>query len=126
MKRISDTQKHRMESLNQFIERMPAIRKPVSCGFDEFGMWWVKFSIDIHNELAWNVVQELAHIANCLSEKERLPVAFYPVSPPPYVEGGPSKSLSWIIQTEDKNFTEAIFKEWLEGRLPLPVEDTDQ
>ncbi|HYI77463.1 MAG TPA: hypothetical protein VEW65_07560 [Chryseolinea sp.] len=51
---------------------------------------------------------------------------FYPVSPPPYMNGGPKDFLSWVIETKDKDFKPETMKEWLEGRLPNPVDDFDQ
>src|SRR5688500_17345460 len=62
------------------------------------GGWWVKFSLDISHRLTWNVVQELGHVLNYLSLNERLPTVFKPVSPPPYLNGGPAEFLSWVIE----------------------------
>jgi hypothetical protein len=58
--------------------------------------------------------------------EEKLPVAFYPVSPPPYMNGGPKDFLSWIIETKDIEFKPSLLKKWLEGRMPNPVNDLDQ
>lgn len=57
-------------SLNEFIIKIPAIQMPIGTGVGEEGFWWVKFSIDIHHPLAWNVVQELGHILNYISLNE--------------------------------------------------------
>ncbi len=46
-----------------------------------------------------------------------LPTRFYPVSPAPYLNGGPKNFLSWIIENTDREFTPDNMKEWLEGRL---------
>ena len=89
-------------------------------------MWWVKFGIDIANPLAWHVVQELGHVLNYVSIEERLPTVFYPASPPPYMNGGPEDFLSWVIETKDPEFSPDRAREWLEGRLPRPVEDLEQ
>jgi hypothetical protein len=51
----------------------------------------VKFAIDIEHPLAWSVVQELGHVLNYVSLEERLPTVFMPVSPPPYMNGGPDE-----------------------------------
>lgn len=115
-----------LKELTDFLERIPAIQKPISSGTFDDGIWWIKFSIDINNSLAWNVVQELGHIVNYVSINERLPTVFYPVSPPPYMNGGPTDFLSWVIETKDKDFTPSTMKEWLEGRLPNPVDDLEQ
>ena len=86
-------------------------------------MWWVKFTIDIHHQLAWHVVQEIGHVVNYLSLNERLPAIFYPVSAPPYLNGGPDEYLAWIIETKDSTFKPGTLQKWLEGRLPQPVSD---
>ncbi len=82
--------------LIDYLEKVPSIKKPISFG-NEDGHWWVKFSLDIKNQLAWNVVQEFGHVINFLSIDEKLPTLFYPVSPPPYMNGGPYDFLSWVI-----------------------------
>lgn len=69
------------------------------------------------------MVQELGHIVNYVSPDERLPTVFYPVSPPPYMNGGPTEFLSWVIETKDKDFKPEMMRKWLEGRLPWPVDD---
>ena len=115
-----------MKTQTSFLEKIPAIEAPVASGTGEDGLWWVKFSIDIQHDLAWQVVQELGHVVNYISVDERLPAAFYPVSPPPYMNGGPDEFLSWVIETKDKDFRPAKLKEWLESRLPNPVDDEEQ
>jgi len=42
------------------------------------------------------------------------------------MNGGPKDFLSWVIETKDKDFKPETMKEWLEGRLPNPVDDFDQ
>ena len=111
------------KELIDFIKRIPAVDTPVASGIYENRNWWIKFSIDIKHELAWHVVQELGHILNYLSLNERLPSSFYPVSPPPYMNGGPEEFLSWIIESNNPDFSPSNVKEWLEGRLPNPVDD---
>ena len=100
------------------------MQKPISFGDDDDdGLWWIKFSLDIEHSLAWHVVQELGHVINYLSLNERLPTIFYPVSPPPNMNGGPNEFLSWVIETTDKEFKPGTLAKWLEGRLPRPVDD---
>ena len=111
------------ESLLAYLGRVPGIGKAFGTGKDDQGLWWVKFEIDITHPLAWNVVQELAHVLNYLSVGERLPTAFMPVSPPPYLNGGPEEFLSWVIESKDAKFKPGTVAKWLEGRLPKPVED---
>ncbi len=89
------------------------------------GGWWVKFVINIEHPLAWHVVQEFAHVLNYLSLEERLPTVFKPVSPPPYMNGGPTEFLSWVIECAS-DMKPGTVADWLEGRLPRPVDDPIQ
>jgi hypothetical protein len=108
--------------LLDYLVRVPAVESPVTEGSEADGAWWVKFSIDIAHPLAWHVVQEFAHVLNYVSLEERLPTAFKPVSPPPYLNGGPADFLAWVIEAE-AGFGPSECAEWLEGRLPRPVDD---
>ena len=118
----------RFKKLIDFLARVPAVETNDS-RFGGFGTgldgdtWWVKFSIDVAHPLAWHAVQELGHVLNYLSLNERLPTRFYPVSPPPYLNGGP-EFLSWVIDCSMDAMRPGTVAEWLEGRLPKPVEDT--
>lgn len=105
---------------------MPGVQSSIGSGDFENGNWWIKFVIDINHPLAWNVVQELGHVLNYVSLDERLPTVFMPVSPPPYMNGGPEEFLSWVIESTDKDFTPEVCAKWLEGRLPRPVEDLSE
>ena len=109
--------------LISFLEQVPAITRPIGAGYSVEGRWWVKFAIDIKHPLAWRVVQELGHVLNYVSVEDRLPTVFKPVSPPPYMNGGPEDFLSWLVDTRDAAFSPADAAEWLEGRLPRPVTD---
>lgn len=82
------------EPLTAYLARVPAILSPIASGIDQDGLWWVTFEIDIDHALSWHVVQELASVVNYLSVNERLPTVFYPVSPAPYLNGGPDEFLS--------------------------------
>ncbi len=108
--------------LTTFLQRIPAVDGPVGTGGTD-REWWVKFRIDTAHPLAWYVVQELGHVLNYLSPDNRLPTIFIPVSPPPYMNGGPDEFLSWVIECRDPEFSPQTCAEWLEGRLPRPVED---
>jgi hypothetical protein len=112
--------------LEAYLLRVPAIEGPLGKGRFVNGNWWVKFGIDITHPLAWNVVQELGHVLNYISLESRLPTVFMPVSPPPYMNGGPRQFLSWVIESTDGGFEPSKCAEWLEGRLPRPVEDVAQ
>lgn len=110
-------------ALEAFLKTVPGVQKALGHGRGSQGGWWVKFSIDIKDDLAWHVVQELGHVLNYLSVQEPLPTVFKPVSPPPYMNGGPAESLSWVIECADCTFTPETVANWLEGRLPQPVHD---
>lgn len=112
-------------SLETYLLRIPAIQGPIGKG-DSDGLWWVKFSIDTEHPLAWNVIQELGHVLNYLSIEERLPAVFMPVSPPPYMNGGPKEFLSWVIESKDRAFKPGTCAKWLGSRLPSPVDDAEQ
>jgi hypothetical protein len=114
-----------LESLETFLLRVPAIRGPIGKGRSVDALWWVKFSIDIDHPLAWSVVQELGHVLNYISIEEKLPTVFMPVSPPPYMNGGPREFLSWVIESTSKDFSPGTCAKWLEGRLPQPVDDVE-
>ena len=120
----------KFEKLVAFLERLPAIdlpagRKSIGFGYSDNGNWWVKFKIDTKHELAWRHVQELGYVLNYLSVDERLPTVLMPVSPPPYMNGG-EEFLSWVIESAEPEFTTDLCAEWLEGRLPRPVDDLEQ
>jgi hypothetical protein len=104
---------------------MPAINASIGSGKFVDGCWWVKFTIDIADPLAWRVVQELGHVLNYLSLRERLPTVFMPVSPPPSMNGG-AEFLSWVIECRDPEWTPGITAAYLEGRLPRPVQDRQE
>jgi hypothetical protein len=123
--------KQSLDVLRDFIVRLPAIKltatpsKGIGAGTNE-NVWWLKFVIDIHHPLAWRVIQELAHVLNLLSLEEPLPTTFRPVSPPPYMNGGPEDFLSWVIECPIGAMAPENVAEWLEGRLPRPVDDPEQ
>ena len=114
------------DKLLAYLQRVPSLSGAVGSGTFDNGNWWVKFSLDIAHPLAWSVVQELGFVLNYLSVPERLPTVFMPVSPPPYLIGGPAEFLSWVIESNDPSFEPGIAADWLEGRLPRPVEDPAQ
>jgi hypothetical protein len=113
-------------TLVAYLSRLPAITGAIGRGHSDDGRWWVKFAIDISHPLSWHVVQELACVLNYLSITERLPTVFKPVSPAPYLNGGPAESLSWVVECDDREFKPGTVMKWLEGRLPRPVDDLTQ
>jgi hypothetical protein len=113
------------EPLTAFLKKVPSISGAIGVGAGNGDIaWWVKFTIDVSDPLAWRAVQELAYVLNYLPVNERLPTVFMPVSPPPYLNGG-VEFLSWVIECRDKDCTPSVIAEWLIGRLPRPVEDRD-
>ena len=112
--------------LIEYLSKVPAISGVIGKGTEEDGRWWVKFEIDINHEYSWHTVQEMGHVLNYLSIEERLPTNFHPVSPPPYMNGGPEEFLSWVIECNDPEFKPGKCAKWLEGRLPRPVDDLAQ
>ena len=123
---MTDAHHPKFEALIDFLARIPAVdvndtpSRGMGSGESDNG-WWVKFTIDIDHDLAWHTVQELGHVLNLLSVEERLPTVFMPVSPPPYMNGGPEEFLSWVIEGED--MPPGTVAKWLEERMPKPVED---
>jgi hypothetical protein len=111
------------DKLRNYLSKVPGIYESIVTGLFEDTGWWVKFNIDIEHSLAWNVIQELSYVLNYLSLAERLPTIFKPVSPPPYLNGGPKEFLSWVIECIDNEFTPDNCMEWLEERLPRPVDN---
>jgi len=116
----------RFDVLTTFLRKVPAVDPRIRSGVFDSGLWWVKFGIDIEHPLAWRVVQEFGHILNLVSTTERLPTVFKPVSPPVYLNGGPKEYLSWVIESTSTTFTPSLCAEWLDGRLPRPVDDQAQ
>ena len=117
--------------LLDFLVRVPSVfhNNTPSRGFGtgiDNDVWWVKFSLDIDHLLAWNVVQEFGHVLNYVSLDELLPTVFKPVSPPPYLNGGPRDFLSWTIECPVDQMNPDTVADWLEGRLPRPVDDLSQ
>jgi hypothetical protein len=125
---MSDEAHHpKFGKLVDFLARIPAVEEndTPSRGFgsgEGNGQWWVKFTIDIDHDLAWHTVQELGHVLNYLSLEERLAASFKPVSPPPYLNGGPEEFLSWVIEASD-DLRPGTLADMLQERLPKPVED---
>ncbi len=42
------------------------------------------------------------------------------------MNGGPKNFLYWIIESKEITFTPGNLKEWLEGRLPNPVDNISE
>ncbi len=111
-----------LSSLVDFLNRVPGL-DVISSNNTHDHNWWVKFNIDIRHPLAWSVVQELGFVMNYISLTEKLPTVFMPVSPPPYLNGGPEENLSWVIESRIAYLDPKYIADVLESRLPRPVED---
>jgi hypothetical protein len=109
--------------LTDFLKKVPSVYGQIGTGNNADGTWWVKFAIDIADLLAWQAVQEFGYVLNYVSLNERLPTVFKPVSPPPYLNGGPRECLSWVIECRDPSFLPETVADWLAARLPRPVDD---
>ncbi len=113
------------DRLYAFFCQVPSVQKEFidSYGSDGQHAWWFKFQINVEHALAWQTVQELGHVLNYISKNERLPTQFLPVSPPPYMNGDAKKFLCWVIQCNHADFSPDVVCDWLEARLPQPVDD---
>ncbi len=113
---------HEFSTLVRFLQQIPPV-KSVSAGRSTPDGWEIEVELDLDDGLAWAAIQELAYVLNMLSVEERLPTRFMPLSPPPYLNGGPREYLSWMIQSYDPAFSPSTCQEWLAGRMPDPVEE---
>jgi hypothetical protein len=93
-----------------FFCKIPSVQKEriIAHGTDGQHAWWFKFNINVEHPLAWQTVQELGHVLNYLSTNERLPTQFFPVSPPPYMNG------------EAKTFWHGSFNVTILNLIPIP------
>ncbi len=114
-----------LAQLADFLRRVPSVTV-LSQSPPSEPQWWVKLQIDIHSPIAWHVVQELGFVLNYLSIDEPLPTVFRPVSPPPYLNGGPEEFLSWVVEARIPFLNAGAIAAFLEDRLPQPVEDEAQ
>lgn len=112
-----------LAQLTGFLRRVPSVRVLSHSPVTE-PQWWIKLNIDIASPVAWHVVQSLGYVLNYLSLDEPLPTVFRPVSPPPYLNGGPDDFLSWVIEAQIPFLDAGVIASFLQGRLPQPVEDS--
>ncbi|MFJ1300775.1 hypothetical protein ACILG0_12460 [Pseudomonadota bacterium AL_CKDN230030165-1A_HGKHYDSX7] len=108
--------------LVDYLGKVPGVRV-LSSDLTPDAYWWVKFQIAIDHPLAWRVVQELGFVLNEYSLQEKLPTVLKPVSPPPYLNGGPDECLSWVIESTYNYIDPGWIADTLESTLPRPVDD---
>lgn len=115
----------RFKRLVDFFSKMPSVQADHILAYAEEAnhIWWFKFKINLTHPLAWQTVQELGHVLNYLSTHERLPTKFLPVSPPPYMNGDAHEFLAWVIECNHADFPPDVICDWLEARLPQPIDD---
>ena len=109
-------------SLSDYLIKVPAITDAIAKDAEEDDRWRAKSEIDINHQFAWQTAQELGHVLNYLSTEERLPTHFHPVSPLPYMNGGPEEFLSWVIECHNPEFRSGTCAKWLLEMLPNPVD----
>lgn len=116
------------QRLVDFFSKIPSVQADniLAYAYEQEHIWWFKFKINIEHPLAWQTVQELGHVLNYLSVNERLPTQFMPVSPPPYMNGDAKQFLAWVIECNHADFPPDVVCDWLEGRLPNPIDDETQ
>jgi len=113
-----------LPKLVEFLNTIPGI-DIINSSNSMDGLWWVKFNIDMKHKLSWHIIQNLGFILNYISITERLPTVFMPVSPPPYLNGGPKYFLSWVIESKLGWVDPMYILNILRERLPENVEDED-
>lgn len=111
------------KKLVAYLQKIPAMSGPIHWQRCDDGTWSVGFSLALEHPLAWSAVQELAYVLNTLSVSELLPTRFLPTAPPPYLNGPACWYLGWRIESTLPGIKPDEVLEWLEGRLPQPVDD---
>lgn len=119
----------KLKPLLDFLARIPAVETADDPSMDMASevsedSWWVRFSLDIDSEIAWETVQEIAHALNDSANAGKPAALFYPISPAPAQSGGPEEFLSWVIEA-GADVDPASVAAWLESMLPNPVEESD-
>lgn len=125
MSEQSQTTELSFQRLVNFFSKIPSVQANniLAYAYEQETIWWFKFKINIEHPLAWQTIQELGHVLNYLSINERLPTQFMPVSPPPYMNGDAKQFLAWVIECNHADFSPDVICDWLESRLPKPIDD---
>ena len=88
-----------VDALADLIRQLPGVHPSVGRSTPEDAFWYVKFSLDRTHPLAWHVLQRLGFVFNYISLEFRYSTVFMPVSPPPYLNGGP-EFLNWAVEAK--------------------------
>lgn len=113
----------RIRRLAEFLARIPAVDADdasaagMSSGEDE-GRWWIRFRIDVDDDLAWETVEALAYAVNGPGET----TTFRPVSAAAEASDGPEESLFWVLEAPETTDPDHVASR-LEAALPFPVDD---
>jgi hypothetical protein len=89
----------------------------------ENGNWWVKFRVDIGDDLAWDIVQLFAFVVNGAALNDPFPTQFFPSAPPPENGGGPRELLSWVIESTKPDFSPDEMRDALCFYIPTDRND---
>ncbi|MFN0063572.1 MAG: hypothetical protein ACKVPX_13780 [Myxococcaceae bacterium] len=111
--------------LVRFVKQIPAVNV-LANGEHEDGRWWIRIGIDLNEQIAWSVVQQLAFVLNQQSAGEQLPTLFMPVSLAPAVHGGPAGQLNWVIESREARVDPEWIARVLDARLPRPVNERER
>jgi hypothetical protein len=113
----------RIRRLAEFLARIPAVDADdstsagMSSGEDD-GRWWIRFRIDVDDDLAWETIEALAYAVNGPGEA----TTFRPVSAVGEAADGPEESLFWVLEAPAASDPDHVASR-LEAALPFPVDD---
>ncbi|HEY7349420.1 MAG TPA: hypothetical protein VH599_13985 [Ktedonobacterales bacterium] len=114
-----------LAQLRGLLQQIPGLTV-ISTSAPEEPYWWVKLCLDLQSRIVWHIIQELGFVLNNISVEERLPTVFMPLSPPPYLNGGPEEFLTWVIETSVPFSDAGAVAEILAERLPNPLGDEER
>lgn len=109
-----------VDKLADLIQSLPGVQPHVGRSKADDYLWWIKFSLDRNHPLVWHVIQRLGFVLNYISLESRLDVTFRPVSPPPYLNGGP-EFLGWVIESTKRYVNPETVRKVLRLELPEKI-----
>jgi hypothetical protein len=107
------------DQLVDFLRQVPSLRNFRRSAVD-FRSWWVSFEIDLSLPLAWKVIRALALNLNNHSANMWLATVFKPIP-----DKRPDQPTCWRIESTDPLLDPAEVVQWLEMKLPTPLNDVD-